>query len=691
MTSSATTTTLERDRELQRVTEALHAAAGGSGGLVLIEGPPGIGKSRLVYDTRALAKSMGFVRMRAIGDEPEAGLAWGVVHQLVSRSVLRYSGETRAAILAGPAGAALKALDAAPEDLGGAEAALARALHALWWVAADLSAERPLLITVDDAQWADEPSLRFLVYLAHRLEDLSVALVVATRPPERGTGPLAELCSGRTGERLLPQPLSPTAVAALAADRAAGVDPTVAAALYTASGGNPFYAEQLLGELLREGYALADATTAPAVAALGPRTVSRSLLLRLGPEATRLAGAAAVLGARSDAGLAAELAGLDEASAATGAAQLRAEHVLAPGELELRFVHPVLREAVLAELDPATRAELHAAAARALKATGGDVERIADHLVMAPVGALPDAGALLWPVARAALARGDSPTAVRLLRRALAEDPADDVVRTELGFALLRTGGQAEAKQLLAAAVAAADDDHEKARRLGGLAEATAGADGLRMAAADLATALDAGVVRDPAARLALEAHLGIIAAFLLDAVPGSGRRIEAFAGLAGDTRDELTLLGLVAQRRLNRGEPQADVRAVAERVVGAVPWGPATSAVVLSWGMAVHALGAADAIPEAEAALAAARATPGGAATPVEFVALAALSAQVQWRAGDLRRCRERGRRRAGCPADARARAAGRRDDRRTAALRRACRTGARGGRGGRRPAHRA
>ena len=70
------------------------------------------------------------------------------------------------------------------------------------------------------------------------------------------------------------------------------------------------------------------------------------------------------------------------------------------------------------------------------------------------------------------------------------------------------------------------------------------------------------------------------------------------------------------------------------------MPWGPATSAVVLSWGMAVHALGAADAIPEAEAALAAARATPGGAATPVEFVALAALSAQVQWRAGDLRRC---------------------------------------------------
>ena len=61
---------------------------------------------------------------------------------------------------------ALAALERAPDDPPAADAALARTLHALWWVAADLASERPLLICVDDAQWADTPSLRFLVHLA---------------------------------------------------------------------------------------------------------------------------------------------------------------------------------------------------------------------------------------------------------------------------------------------------------------------------------------------------------------------------------------------------------------------------------------------------------------------------------------------------------------------------------------------
>ena len=162
--------------------------------------------------------------------------------------------------------------------------------------------------------------------------------------------------------------------------------------------------------------------------------------------------------------------------------------MIAPGEVELAFVHPVLREAVLTELDPATRAELHAAAARGLQATGADVERIADHLVMAPVGTLPDAGALLAPVARAALGRGDNPTAVRLLRRALAEDPADDGAgrRARLRAAAHGRSGRGEA----AAGPGRGGRPPTTTSAPGGwvgLAEATAGADGLRVAAADLA------------------------------------------------------------------------------------------------------------------------------------------------------------------------------------------------------------
>src|SRR3712207_2184568 len=172
------TETLERDDEITRIGEALDQAAGGAGRLIVIEGPPGIGKTRLVEAARDLAKEKGFGRLVATGDEPERTLPWSVVRQLVERSILRYHGETRRRILEGPAGNALTALDRALETPRPDEAANARTLHALWWVAADLAADRPLLISVDDAQWADVPSLRFLGYLARRLVDLPIALVI---------------------------------------------------------------------------------------------------------------------------------------------------------------------------------------------------------------------------------------------------------------------------------------------------------------------------------------------------------------------------------------------------------------------------------------------------------------------------------------------------------------------------------
>ena len=60
-------------------------------------------------------------------------------------------------------------------------------LHGLYWLCANLAAAGPLCLVVDDAHWADAASLRYLAFLLTRLEELDVALVVATRPPEAGT------------------------------------------------------------------------------------------------------------------------------------------------------------------------------------------------------------------------------------------------------------------------------------------------------------------------------------------------------------------------------------------------------------------------------------------------------------------------------------------------------------------------
>ena len=166
------------------------------------------------------------------------------------------------------------------DDLG-----FARTLHALWWVAVDLSSTRPLLITVDDAQWADLPSRRFPTYLARRVADLPVAMVVGTRPPQDTGGPLSELTSGRLAEILAPQPLSSSALGGSAGLRGREPTPSVIAALRTATGGNPLLAGQLLDELAHRGLDLGSDSTAGVLA--GARAEHRVSVAAGGPVACR--------------------------------------------------------------------------------------------------------------------------------------------------------------------------------------------------------------------------------------------------------------------------------------------------------------------------------------------------------------------------------------------------------------------
>ena len=487
--------TLERETELDCIAAALDAAADGRGCTVVIEGSAGIGKTRLIADARALAKLRGFGRMWAVGDELESAMPWAVVRQLVERSIARYGGEERKALLAGPSGAALAALDRAPDEARAGDAALARTMHALWWVAADLASYRPVLITVDDAQWADTPSLRFLAHLAPRVGDLPIALIIATRPPSERSGPLAELVAARHGERLSPQPLSSEAIGELAARDDAVTAPAVLAALHAASGGNPFLAGQLIEEIDARELALDDPATADAIAGLGPATISRALLSRLPLDAVQLAATAAVLGRRSDPQLAAGLARIDLERLPDAIDALVDGHVLAGGGgragEELSFVHPVVREAVLAELGPGERAALHAAAAIALHDAGAAADRVAAHLAAAPTGTLPAAAALLRAAAAELLADGDAATAVRHLRRALEESPGDDAIVAQLGEALLQARDFEAAREQLRIAVRASSTLAERADRVAGLASATLALDGPADAIEELRADLD--------------------------------------------------------------------------------------------------------------------------------------------------------------------------------------------------------
>jgi DNA-binding CsgD family transcriptional regulator len=403
---------LERDEELAALSAAVAAAAAGHGALVLVEGPAGIGKTTLLR-----AACRGDLRiLTARGLALEQGFPYGIVRQLLD-PVRREDG-----LLDGAAGLAARVFDwteAGPVE----DDVRYAAMHGLYWLVANLAARQPLVLAVDDAHWADAPSLRWLAHLAARIEALPVALLLAVRAGPDEPPLLDELRAA--GTRLRPGPLGPDATAALVR-RKVQADADLCRECHASTGGNPFLI-QALATALRDG----DQKVEP---------VAQAVQRRIGPEGRRLAGALAVLGGPVPLRQAAELAGLDLAAAARQADRLRAADVLAPGSV-LEFAHPIVRTAVYESIPPGERALAHAEAAALLERDGADAERLALHLLRSEPGGDPRVAGRLRAAAAAASGRGAPGAAADYLRRALDEppDPADrPAILLELGIDLAR-------------------------------------------------------------------------------------------------------------------------------------------------------------------------------------------------------------------------------------------------------------
>lgn len=431
---------LEREHELQVLERGVAETLAGGAGLVLIEGPAGIGKSRLVTEARRRATAGGLLVLSARGSELEREFPFGVVRQLFEPHVADV--EARERLLAGAAGAAATVfgfLQTAVEDP--ANESTFAALHGLYWLTVNLSAETPLLIAVDDLQWCDRTSLRFLGYLTRRLEGLPVVLVASLRPsePDGDEALLAELTADPAAQRLLPRPLSSDAAAEVIRGRlGTDVDLSFAEACHTATRGNPLLLSELL-KVVEVERVPPDAAHVDLVATLGPRAVSRAVLLRLArlsPEAWRIARALAVLGDGVDTSTVAALAGLDaQAVAAAGRELVTAEIVHA--ESPLGFVHPLVQSVVYRDLAPGERELSHERAARLLLEIDAPAEQVAAQILAMPRNGGEWVAAALQRAARAAFAHGAPDAAIASLRRALVEPLAREL-RTELLFELGR-------------------------------------------------------------------------------------------------------------------------------------------------------------------------------------------------------------------------------------------------------------
>ena len=144
---------------------SLAQTAMGTGPVLLIEGPPGIGKTALLDELARLARDRGMDVLVARGGEFEREFGFGVVRQLLETRLSDSAGDDRAGLLAGAASLAEPVFATVSEPTPGGDVAFAT-LHGLYWLVVNLAERAPLVLAVDDVHWADEPSLRFLLHLA---------------------------------------------------------------------------------------------------------------------------------------------------------------------------------------------------------------------------------------------------------------------------------------------------------------------------------------------------------------------------------------------------------------------------------------------------------------------------------------------------------------------------------------------
>jgi DNA-binding CsgD family transcriptional regulator len=458
---------VEREREVAALAALLDAVPAGEGRVAWIEGPAGIGKSTLLAEARRHAAGSGARVLAARGSELEREFPFGVVRQLFEGLVS--DPDTRTRVLAGAAASAAAvfgAPDAAAAEEGDVSFA---ALHGLFWVALNLASEGPLFLAIDDLHWCDRPSLRFVAYLARRLEGqpIHVAATIRTGEPGTDVALLGDIAQDPATVAVRPVPLSAEAVRALVRERL-GDDAAelFCAACHEATGGNPLFLRQLL-TALEADHVRPDAEHAGVVLEIGPRAVSRTVIMRLSRlsrDAIAVARAVAVLAESATLPAVAALTGLGETQVADATGLLARAEILRR-EAPIGFVHALVRDAVYQELPLGERELQHERAARVLLDAGAPAEQIAAHLLAAPRRGQEWVAEQLRAAGRAAVARGAPESGVAHLRRALAEPaPAAwraDLLR-ELGLAeVLRDGPSAiehlsEAYELL-------DDDRSRA------------------------------------------------------------------------------------------------------------------------------------------------------------------------------------------------------------------------------------
>lgn len=428
-----------RAPELGALVEQLTAIRGDGCRMAVVEGEPGIGKTRLIDEALGRIGDLGARVLRGKCEELERDRPFGMIADCLS---LRHdeADPERARI-----GRLLLGETAGRSDRSDDPRTRFLVLEKILDLVEQLGSEAPLVLVMEDLQWADPSTVLVINRLDRRVASLPVALVATLRPGPRSSD-LERVVHGlatRGALHFTLAPLDDSAVAAVARDILRAEPGPMLRQFLGRTGGNPLFVTELLAGLAHDRAVNVVDGEAELDEPKMPPPLKLAILRQLGSlsaECLQTLRIAAVLGSTFAVGdLAASLQKSTSELLSALTEATRAGVLTEDGD-HLSFGHDLVREAIYDDLSPAIRKALHQEIGRVLADAGAATTRVATHLSLG--ASAGDAEAIAWLRRAARDAASQAPAvAVELLQRAAdIAGPEDDDVRAELSRAMVWAG-----------------------------------------------------------------------------------------------------------------------------------------------------------------------------------------------------------------------------------------------------------
>jgi DNA-binding CsgD family transcriptional regulator len=442
-----------RAGELKVIGALVKALVGGRGGVLVIEGPPGIGKSRLLTEVMALADKGGVRTLFGEAFEYQQTVPFFALFMATLR---------------------------ADPPVGDADALrrLGGSADLRYWVVRDLAdaigaaaAETPLVIVLEDIHWADNGTLLALRSLASTQPDVPVLWVLTARTGAGGPAVQQTLSvlQGANAAVLHVTAMSAGAVADMVSDAVRANADESLLKLAAKAHGNPFLVSELVGGLGEEGRLHVSGGRAVASGHALPRRLGASMRQRLdllSPGAGEVVRVAAVLPERFSAGLLAAMLDRQPASLMSALEEAVRVDLLVGDDEQLRFRHDLLRETTRQSLPQSLRRAMERQSASIMLGMGAAPAEVATQLARSAEPGDREAISALRQAAQS-IGHSDASAAADLSKRALELLPADDaehgLLVAETVGVLNRASRYEEAEELAVAALSEVASSEEEA------------------------------------------------------------------------------------------------------------------------------------------------------------------------------------------------------------------------------------